>query len=145
MYDTPESRQLAHARQLILELMPEAYRKVLETYRQVETRDQLASWRGATDKALLPLMAAEPESDPENLERSGDHRRRCPLCKRGTNSPFHHGFKMPAGMSMHLWGEMSARQCDVMRHVEEMIEDRIEEIRLEAMRAAQAPKRGRRR
>ena len=116
--DDPRIRQLEtdlfYARCALVDLMPEAVRKILGSYRTVKTTQDWFGWstRAAEQIAELAenVVQRTYQGHPVDAPRA-----KCPLCGAGPQSFYddHLGFALPEGLVRHLTGGSNARQCPV--------------------------------
>lgn len=110
--------KLWQARHTVLELMPEPIRDAFSGYYDCKTEGDFHNWwRGALTKVA---DQAVPRSN------GWEDRAYCPLCGRGSSSPYDEGFKLPAGLDMHLYGDGRANQCSVTREIYWLARDHVE-------------------
>src|SRR5690606_25671652 len=79
--------------------------------------------------------AALPPSD------WGERRALCPLCNRGSDSPYVEGYALPEGLRRHLMGRGNTHRCIVMETVSKLAyehwHERFGEAELRARQAEQ--------
>jgi hypothetical protein len=112
--------ELLRARRTIVDLLPNDIKAVAESYWHVKSRREAHEWQSSVTNAVIELSW----SSAQERAYSGS-RAYCPLCKRGSSSPFDEGFKLPDGLRKHLLGEGNAYQCDVMHAVFELARPKI--------------------
>jgi hypothetical protein len=93
---------LHEAQELILELMPENVRGILQT-NMFSTFGAVYNWR----RVVIPLVAelAQPDDSGRAL---------CPLCRQKPACGFQSGFTLPTGLTRHLEGSHGFYRCQVM-------------------------------
>jgi len=93
---------LHEAQELILELMPDNIRSILQT-RMTSSFGAIYNWR----RAVIPPVV-------EHALHDDTGRGRCPLCHRGPDQGVHVGFTLPTGLTRHLEGSHNFYRCGVM-------------------------------
>lgn len=96
------------ARRSILSLMPESLHTSLNSYYSIKSREDSYRWKD--DVAQQVIEHATPL--PRVSEYFGE-RAMCPLCGKGSNSPYEEGFSIPEGLRRHLVGFGNTHQCVV--------------------------------
>ncbi len=103
--------ELYESRTAILDLMPEEARKILMSYYRCQSSEEGFTWKYDTINQIIGLAKVlEPNQGAYFSDRAY-----CPLCGRGSSAPYEEGFAIPEGLSRHLEGWGTVRQCDVMR------------------------------
>src|SRR5262249_1528194 len=98
--------ELYLARCDIVELMPHEIAKLLTSYHSCISPLEFTQWKGDVIDRIVSMLEIDPEEF--YLERRGC----CPLCKGEGRGPLR-GFKLPGGLTLHLWGGNNAHQCPV--------------------------------
>lgn len=104
--------EIDRLRRVIVDLAPQAFQELLQTYYHCKSRQDTHSWEAkVVDRIITGTPLVNPEHGPYQ-----DDRAKCPLCGSLSDSPYGEGFKIPEGLRRHLigWGG-PVRQCDVMR------------------------------
>lgn len=96
---------LWEAQTTVLELMPNALEMILRSYADVESSKESYRWQH--------MVAQKIVTHAIPLESEG-RRGNCPLCGRGSMSPYEQGFALPEGLSRHLTGYGNTIPCRVM-------------------------------
>jgi hypothetical protein len=97
--------ELYLARCDIVGLMPREICELLTSYHSCTSPLELSLWkRDVIDR----ISMLEIDAEEFYFERHGC----CPLCKGEGRGPLR-GFKLPGGLTKHLWGEGNANQCPV--------------------------------
>jgi hypothetical protein len=102
--------ELFEARHAVIELMPPAVRRVLDSHYHCVTIEDTCAWIDDAYDDLAELAEVLPPVPFYFGERAN-----CPLCGRGPDSPYDKGFALPEGPRMHLQGKGNARQCFAMK------------------------------
>lgn len=104
-------RELADAREAVIEMTPDKVRTVLHGYLRCESRADANRWSGTAVDTLIDAAEVIPGSGVFS------DRANCPLCGYGGQGPYVDGFTVPEGLRRHLtgWGRVS--QCTVMATV----------------------------
>lgn len=106
--------ELFVARQTVLSLVPAPFRSLLDSYHQPLTRGSAYGWRHmVVEKILEGTVPLGDEARPDLF----GFRACCPLCGRGSQSPYQEGFAYPEGLRRHLIGFGRTHQCSVMETV----------------------------
>ena len=106
---------LFQARVTVLRVMPEPIRRVLETYIQCTSLEELIDWQRSTAEQIVKLAEARPAKEMGERSNISD-RAICPLCGEGTSwrgLPEVIGFTVPDGLIRHLRGAQRAMPCAV--------------------------------
>lgn len=103
-------RELWEARQALVHLMPEHLQSVLENYFRCETKQESYGWRHRAADELIALADELPEAGSMYLGK----RAYCPLCRKGSSTPYEKGFSLPEGLRRHLLGFGNTIECSVM-------------------------------
>lgn len=94
----------------VLEMLPEDVNSVLHSYRDCASIEDTHVWLYDVADDLIafakPLASVHPM-----FGRRGN----CPLCGRGSNSPYDEGFALPEGLRMHLQGKGNAARCSIIK------------------------------
>ncbi|KAB0670140.1 hypothetical protein F6V30_08235 [Oryzomonas sagensis] len=101
---------LFEARYTILNLMPEKFERLLKGYYQVKSRQEGYAWEHDVAEQIIAEANILSKEEGSFLE----DRAYCPLCGRGSNSPYDRGFAIPEGLRRHLTGWGNNSRCDVM-------------------------------
>jgi len=113
-------RNLESARETIIELLPKKFHDwIKRSYFNCQTIEDCSKWRSD----LTQFVLDNAEIDPNFSYR--EQRAACPLCGSAGHSPYVEGYQVPDGLQMHLLGEMSARECQVMLHMQRMVIDSV--------------------
>lgn len=104
-----------------------AYR-LLASYRQPTTKEELYEWKHQLVESALEL--ASPKSGDEMNARwyNGD-RAHCPLCGGSSAAIMRAedtGFAFPKGLKMHLLGDGGAKECEMVAVARRMAKAEIE-------------------
>lgn len=99
------------ARRTIVELMPEQFQRVLDSFRG---DDRTAVWEWA-EKAADQIVDLCDTAEQKYYDGYplGAPRAPCPLCGGGSSTPYDKGFALPTGLFRHLMGSHNSRQCEV--------------------------------
>jgi hypothetical protein len=109
------------ARSRILELCPERFHDSLQSYRFCKTRAESHRWENEVTEKILDGAELLPEDRHSQIF---GRRAYCPLCRRGSSSPYEKGFSYPEGLRRHLVGYGRTHACAVMEAVMELARDR---------------------
>ncbi|MFA5053790.1 MAG: hypothetical protein WC565_07015 [Parcubacteria group bacterium] len=93
---------LHDTQELVLDLMPDAIRAVLQTSMS-SSFGAVHNWR----RVVIPQVIGFAERDDSG-------RARCPLCHVRPQQGFHDGFTLPGGLTRHLDGSHNFYRCGVM-------------------------------
>lgn len=107
---TKLEEELYSARRTIIDLMPNKVGQILSSYYSCETSQATRTWMDAVIDALIEFAEPLPNAAPGYLST----RAYCPLCHRGSSSPYTDGFTLSEGLRRHLSGRGHVQQCDVM-------------------------------
>jgi hypothetical protein len=80
----------------------------------------LSDWRRATCEKIVKKAESDPNIEITNL---GDSRIMCPLCRKGSSTPYYRGFKLSEGLRRHLIGDYSRNECFYMKLARETARD----------------------
>jgi len=105
--------ELYATRRVIIHLMPETIQQLLTGYYSCEYRKDTYQWPDQLADALIE----KAEVLPPSIGSFFSDRAYCPLCKRGSLSPYDSGFTVPEGLRRHLLGVGNTNQCSVMKIV----------------------------
>lgn len=105
-------RDLSRAQMVIMDLMPDRFRRVLSSYVHCETERDLYGWSYKAAEALVelcdpiqpPLLDGYPLDSP---------RAPCPLCGAVPTTIGAVGYALPEGLLRHLQGTHNVWQCGV--------------------------------
>lgn len=101
---------LFFAHQLVLSLIPEKYRSIMESYSSCESIDDTYSWkRRVCDEIISCAETLDVDQGSYFQPRAY-----CPLCGEGSSSPYDQGFAVPEGLKRHLSGWGGNRGCEVI-------------------------------
>jgi len=103
------------ARSAIIDLMPYEISSLLHGYYSCASRAEGFAWVDGVVDTLIER--AWLSALPPNM--FGEQRAMCPLCGRGSSSPFTEGYSLPEGLRRHLvgWGN---NRCIVMETVSKL-------------------------
>lgn len=93
----------------IREMLPNDLSKLALRSALVKTFDEAYAAERILIEAIVEHAFIIP---PKNQFQ--DERALCPLCRRGAQDPYVHGFAYPEGLIWHLEGRGPARKCTVM-------------------------------
>ncbi|WP_136525368.1 hypothetical protein [Geomonas ferrireducens] len=102
--------ELFEARVTILNLMPEKIARILSSYYEVKSTREGHNW----EHEVAELIISEAKLLSKEDGSYWQDRAYCPLCGRGSNSPYDRGFAIPEGLRRHLTGWGNATRCEVM-------------------------------
>lgn len=100
---------LFDSRYTILNLMPEKIGNLLKGYYHVKSRQEGYAWEHEVVEQIITEANIFSKEEGSYLE----DRAYCPLCGRGSNSPYDRGFAIPEGLRRHLTGWGNTSRCDV--------------------------------
>jgi hypothetical protein len=104
------------ARHAVIGLMAPDVGQLLHGYYHCECREEGAKWFDDLVRALIE------RADSAALPASawGERRSLCPLCNRGSDSPYVEGYALPEGLRRHLAGWGNTHRCVVMEIVSKL-------------------------
>lgn len=105
------------ARHTIIGLMPDAAKRILESYSDCVTTDDVDLWVRCIAADLIDLAT------PIQPAAKGSQRGHCPLCGDEARTPYERGFALPEGLRMHLEGKVNSRQCPVVEAARGLAEE----------------------
>ena len=89
----------------------------------LKSYEEIYAWKKAVSENIINRFKNDPSLLPDYF---GQKFANCPLCKRGSSTPYQTGFKLPEGLRRHLLGSHnSAHQCFFMRMVYDHAIDRL--------------------
>lgn len=104
-------RDLYSTRQTIVDLMPDYYRSILESYHKCEAEIERLRWQNRVADEVVSRLS-------DLLKQPGIHRSKehvpCPLCGGLPDFYYSRGFTFPLGLHRHLTGWGNTHQCKVM-------------------------------
>jgi hypothetical protein len=105
--------ELFFAYQLVMSLIPQDFKKVLDTYYSCESVEATYQWEREAIEEIIKGAKILGKDQGSYFEP----RAYCPLCGDGSTSPYDHGFAIPEGLRRHLgvWG--GNRRCEVIHLV----------------------------
>jgi hypothetical protein len=104
---------LYRARRTVVELVPDQFRSILDSYVHCSSHEEYVEWRRGTADRIIELALARPSEEMRSLPGESP-RAICPLCGNDSNNPFGiKGFAIPDGLLRHLEGSHNAIQCRV--------------------------------
>lgn len=120
------------ARRAVIGLMPPDIGPLLRGYYPCASREEGARWFDDLVDVLIDRAgsAALPAS------AWGERRTLCPLCNRGSDSPYVEGYALPEGLRRHLTGWGNTHHCVVMEIVSKLAYEHWHERFGEAERRA---------
>ena len=102
---------LSMARRTVLQLVPDQFRSILDSYFDCLSHEQYVKWRRGTADRIVELAMARPSEEMGSLAGESP-RANCPLCGDDSNNPFGiKGFAVPDGLLRHLEGSHNAIQA----------------------------------
>jgi len=111
--------KLYQANFAIVELMPEELQDILMSFFDCKTEKHVAVWQRKIADKIVGL--AKDVYDSRTFSAIG--RAYCPLCRRGSFSPYAIGFAVPEGLRNHLLGHCNAVQCSVTKAAFELAKE----------------------
>lgn len=99
------------ARRAIIELMPDAAKKVLDSF-DGKTRADVWIWAETAAQQIVNLCEDVTVQMYDGYPLWAP-RAVCPLCGGGSSAPYENGFALPTGLERHLLGSHNSHQCDV--------------------------------
>jgi hypothetical protein len=116
--------QLYDARRCIVDLMPEHYGDMLESYYRCESRPDRHRWQYATADEIVDDVIEQRQQLANIADRAYyDDRAPCPLCGGESSSPYTRGFALPEGLRRHLTGWGQSQRCPVMEQTRGLAQD----------------------
>ena len=102
-------KELWVTRHIVLNLMTEEARKILQSYYRCDPSEEGEMWLSDIVASVMEL--AKPLST--NPDSSLSNRARCPLCGSESSAPYAIGFTME-GLRRHLTGWGNVHECGIM-------------------------------
>jgi len=107
---------LSHARRTILSLVsPPDLRKVVDTYKECKTFEDVEKWRDDVSTKVLEFA---------DVNEKG--RAACPLCGSSGSNVQGWGYKFKEGLWNHLANYGKVNECSILRHIYALARERIE-------------------
>lgn len=108
------------ARQVILDMLPEAVSAILRSYYQVKTRQESYQWRERVAEELVAFASPLPPQYGYNGDRAA-----CPVCQSTGSGIQFEGYSVPAGVIVHLTGKRNSR-CAPMEEIYALARDHFD-------------------
>lgn len=120
--------ELYNARRTILILVPDKLQTVVDSYSDCISRQDVSDWLlEVANKVVLFAKIADAG------------RAECPLCHSFGSNLYSQGYKVPEGLLRHLIGFGRVNQCPVMRHLNGLAREQVDQearIDLQALKLA---------
>lgn len=113
--------KLYQANLAIVEIMPEELQDILMSFFHCKTKKHLAVWQRKIADQIVEL--AKEVYDAKTFSAKG--RAYCPLCRKGSSSPYAIGFAIPEGLRNHLLGHCNTVQCSVTKAAFELAKEAL--------------------
>lgn len=107
------------ARVAIIQLMPYETGQLLRGYYSCASRIEGHKWM----EGVVDSLVAQAEGSARPPNKYGEKRSMCPLCGRGSSSPYVEGYSLPEGLRRHLIGWGNTGRCMVMETVSNLARD----------------------
>lgn len=111
--------ELDDLRNGIIEMMSNEVAKVLTSYFQCKSHNDLRDWELRVVENIVATAEVEDPHSPIGPRGA------CPLCKSRSRGPYAPGFVIPGGLRLHLLGRQNAHQCPVTRAAFTKAKDRF--------------------
>lgn len=112
-------REIDNLRHTILDMLPEAQRAAFDGYYDVHTWPALSEWQRRADDILQKLAV---RVEPEQWDGP---RAFCPLCGRGSSSPYTEGYKLGEGLWRHFTGWGNTNECEVFQAISGIVREQV--------------------